>query len=158
MKLSLRSATVLAILGVAFWARPAYSEAKPDFSGTWKLNTQKSDFGTDPMPDSLIAKVEHKNGVFKYVVDGAAGGQTFHEEVELPIDGKEHPGPQGFPGTAMMKWDGPALDFELKRDDGTIVQQGLFKLSSDGKVITREARGKTDDGADNKRLEVYDKQ
>lgn len=158
MKLSLRSAAFVAILGAAFCAGPAYSQAKPDFNGTWKLNTQKSDFGTDTKPDSIVVKVELKNNVFKYVAQGVANGQDFEEEVEIPIDGKEHPGPGGFPGTMMMKWDGPAIAFELKTDDGTVVQAGLFKLSADGKVATREVHGTSPNGGENKRLEVYDKQ
>lgn len=158
MKVSLCSATVVAILGAAFCAGPAYSQGKPDFTGTWKLNARKSDFGTDPAPDSLVAKVEHKNDVFKYVVDGAANGQDFHEELEIPIDGKPHPGPGDFPGTMTMKWDGPVLVFEMKMDDGTVVERGRFQLSADGKVATRESHGKTPDGAESKRREVYDKQ
>jgi hypothetical protein len=158
MRLSLRSATLLAILGAAFCAGPAYSQAKPNFTGTWKLNLKKSDFGTDPGPDSLVAKVEHKNNVFKYSASGTANGQDFQEEAEVPIDGKEHPGPNGFPGTMMVKWDGQTLAFDLKMDDGTVVQQGTFKLSADGKVITREVHGKSQDGTETKRVEVYDKQ
>ena len=158
MKLSLHSAAVFAILGAAFCAGPASSQAKPDFTGTWKLNAQKSDFGAEPAPESFVAKVEHKNNVFKYVVDGSANGQDFHEELETPIDGKEHPGPEGFPGTAMMKWDGSVLDLELKMDDGTLAQQGRMQLSADGKIITRDVHGKTPDGGESKRHEVYDKQ
>jgi hypothetical protein len=158
MKLSLCSATVFAILGAAFCAGPAYSQAKPDFSGTWKLNVKKSDFGTEGGPTSLVVKVEHKNNVFKYVVDGSGGGEDFHQELEIPIDGKEHPGPEGFPGTSMMKWDGEVLVLELKMDDGTVVQQGRMQLSADGKVITRDSHGKSPDGNESKQHEVYDKQ
>ena len=158
MRLSLCSATAFAILGAAFLAGPAYSQAKPDFTGTWKLNPKKSDFGGEPGPDSLVAKVEHKNNVFKYIVDGSANGQDFHEELETPIDGKPHPGPGDFPGTMMMKWDGAVLVFEMKMDDGTIAQQGRMQLSADGKVITRNIQGKGPDGGETKRTEVYDKQ
>ncbi|HXN48504.1 MAG TPA: hypothetical protein VN893_17780, partial [Bryobacteraceae bacterium] len=132
MRLSLCSATAFAILGAAFLAGPAYSQAKPDFTGTWKINTKKSDFGGQPGPDSLVVKVEHKNNVFKYVVDGAAGGQDFHEELETPIDGKPHPGPDGFPGTVVLKWDGSVLVLEMKMDDGTLAQLGRMQLSADG--------------------------
>jgi hypothetical protein len=158
MKLSLCSATTLAILGAAFLAGPAYSQAKPDFTGTWKLNTKKSNFGTEPGPDTLVAKVEHKNNVFKYVVDGTANGQDFHQELDTPIDGKDHPGPEGFPGTVVMKWDGSVLVWDMKMDDGTVVQEGRMQLSADGKVITRNLQGKGPDGGENKSVEVYDKQ
>jgi len=158
MRLSLSSAAVFAILGAAFCAGPAYSQAKPDFTGTWKLNVKKSEFGGEPGPDSLVAKVEQTNNVFKYVVDGSANGQDFHQELETPIDGKEHPGPEGFPGTVMMKWDGPVLVMEMKMDDGTVVYQARIQLSADGKVITRDTHGKNPEGVESKNHEIYDKQ
>ena len=153
----MRLSLLTVILGAALCAG-AYGQAKPDFSGNWKLNVKKSDFGSDPAPDSVVAKVEHKNNVFKYTASGTGGGQDFQEEAEVAIDGKEHPGPNGYPGTMTVKWDGQMLAFEMKMDDGTVVQQGTFKLSADGKVITREVHGKSQDGTENKRVEIYDKQ
>ncbi len=158
MRLFLSSSAVFTILGAAFWAGPAYSQAKPDFTGTWKLNLKNSDFGTDPAPDSLVVRIQHKNGLFKSILDGAVNGQDIHEELEVPIDGKPHPGPGDFPGTMTMKWDGPALVFELKTDDGTIAQKGRFQLSGNGKVATRDVDARSPDGKEGKRREVYDRQ
>ncbi len=158
MTLSLRSAAILGILGAAFCAGPAYSQAKPDFSGTWKLNVQKSDFGSATPLESLTAKVDHKNDVFKYVVDGTVNGQDFHQELAVPIDGKPHPGPGDFPGTMMMKWDGAVIVSEMKMDDGTVVERGRMQISADGKIITRDMTEKTPSGDENKRHEIYEKQ
>jgi hypothetical protein len=157
MTLPLR-ATAFAILAAAFCAAPVWSQAKPNLTGTWKLNPQKSDFGGDSGPDSLVVKVDHKNDILKYTASGSVNGQDFVEEVEIAIDGKEHPAPNGMPGTMMMKWDGPAIAFELKMDDGTVLQKGRVQLSSDGKVMTRNVQGKGPDGGDMKRTEVYEKQ
>jgi hypothetical protein len=35
--------------------------AKPNFSGTWKLNTGKSDFGAMPAPDTRTGKITHED-------------------------------------------------------------------------------------------------
>jgi hypothetical protein len=35
------------------------AQAKTDFSGTWKLNAGKSDFGPMPPPDSMTEKITH---------------------------------------------------------------------------------------------------
>jgi hypothetical protein len=145
------------MLAAAFCAGPLYSQAKPNFSGTWKLNTQKSDFGTDPAPESVTATVEHKNDRFKYVAEGVAGGQPFREEMDVAIDGKEHPAPVDFPSTIMMKWDGSVLVSVLKSDDGVFVMNTKLRLSEDGKVATRQVERKNPEGG-SKRTEVFEKQ
>jgi hypothetical protein len=151
------SATVFSILAAALCAAPLFSQAKPDFTGTWKLNLQKSSFGDDPAPDSLTVVVEHKNNIFKYTADGESNGQPFEQQLEVPVDGKEHPGPADSPGTMMMKWDGPAIVFEMKTDDGEVVARGTLELAADGKTITREVFQNSEDGSEHKRIEVYDK-
>lgn len=145
------------MLAAAFCAGPAYSQAKPDFTGTWKLNTQKSGFGGDPMPESITATVEHKNDRFKYVAEGVAGGQPFHEEVDIAIDGKEHPAPGDFPGTIMVKWDGAVLVSVMKSDDGAFALTARLRLSGDGKVVTRQVERKSPEG-ESKHAEIYEKQ
>jgi hypothetical protein len=156
MTRSVWSATVIAILGAAFCAGPLYSQAKPNFTGNWKLNLEKSNFGEGGGPESLTVAIEHKNDVFKYIAEGEANGQSFREEVELPIDGKDHPGPNGT--SMMMQWEGSAIAFALKNDAGDVIQHGTIELSADGKTTTRSVLQKGDDGSENKRVEVYDKQ
>jgi hypothetical protein len=38
---------------------------KPNFSGVWKLNPAKSEFGKAPAPQSLISTVEHHDPELK---------------------------------------------------------------------------------------------
>jgi hypothetical protein len=45
----------LALLTLAFGLVQA--QAKTDFSGTWKLNASKSDFGPMPPPDTRTDKI-----------------------------------------------------------------------------------------------------
>ena len=43
------------------------AQAKTDFSGTWKLNTGKSDFGPMPPPDSMTQKITHQDPSLKEI-------------------------------------------------------------------------------------------
>ena len=49
----------LALLTLTFALLQA--QAKSDFSGTWKANIGKSDFGPAPPPDSLVSKIVHED-------------------------------------------------------------------------------------------------
>ena len=47
----------LALLALAVGLVQA--QAKSDFSGTWKINAGKTDFGPMPPPDSMTEKITH---------------------------------------------------------------------------------------------------
>ena len=49
----------LALLTLAFGM--AHAQAKPNFTGTWKVNVAKSDFGAMPAPDSRTDKITHED-------------------------------------------------------------------------------------------------
>src|SRR5258707_12832743 len=76
-------------------ARPAAPKAsasagpKPDYSGTWKLNVSKSDFGPLPAPDTRTDTIEHKDPSLKAATsqDGAQGKQEY--TLAITTDGKE---------------------------------------------------------------------
>ncbi len=44
---------------------PSAGGAKPNYSGTWKLNAAKSDFGPIPGPDSRTDVIEHNDPALK---------------------------------------------------------------------------------------------
>ena len=49
----------LGTLLVAVLAAPAQPSAKPDFSGEWKMNLAKSNFGALPPPEFITRNVTH---------------------------------------------------------------------------------------------------
>ena len=64
--------------------------AKPNYSGIWKLNLAKSDYGPVPAPESQVYTIEHKEPSIKIIVDqkgGARGDIKF--TLDLTTDGKE---------------------------------------------------------------------
>jgi len=42
------------------------AQAKPNFSGTWKLNAGKSNFGPMPAPETRTDKITHQDPDLKY--------------------------------------------------------------------------------------------
>ena len=127
------------------------ADSKPNFTGTWELNLQKSDLGGVPIT-KLVVQVEHKDPVLKYTATGTAGGEDFTEVENLSTDGKPTANSQG---TVKAYWDGTILVVETTGPDGQPVDASRLALSPDGKTMTREYERKTADPQ--KRHDVYDK-
>lgn len=105
MRASLRTALVFAMLAGAVAAAD-----KPNFSGDWKMNAAKSDFGPLPPPTSLTRKVTHAEPSLSIVEEqqSALGDQnttrnytTDGKEVTFLVNGAE------VKGSAV--WDGETL-------------------------------------------------
>jgi hypothetical protein len=62
----------------------AYSQTKPNYSGTWRLNVAESDFGDKriALPDSLVWTLQQRTGHLRYTVERARQGKkssfTYH--------------------------------------------------------------------------------
>jgi len=115
----------------------AAGQSKPDFSGTWKADIGKSNFGPMPAPQSATLKVEHKDPHFKMVSTtvGDAGERTF--ELTFTTDGKEC---TNFVGNtevkSVLKWEGETLLMEHKASGGEVVVKDKWTLSEGGTVLT----------------------
>src|SRR5882762_9545504 len=91
------------------------AQQKPDFSGTWKLNVAKSDFGVLGGPDSRTDVITHKDPSLSDSVtaDGAQGKQQY--TANYTTDGKEalnKIGPREVKST--LKWAGSNLAISSK--------------------------------------------
>jgi hypothetical protein len=116
------------------------AQAKTDFSGTWKINATKSDFGPMPPPDSMTEKITHQDPDLKANVattGGAMGDMTY--DVSYSTDGKETTNTvAGNDFKSSAKWEGDELviDTKGKFNDNEFTSQDRWALSSDGKTIT----------------------
>jgi len=149
---TLRKLFVFAALAAGAVALAA--DTKPDFTGTWKLNVDKSDLGGAPIT-ALVVTVDHKEPVFKLTAKGTAGGEDFEETESFTTDGK--PSEDSHGGTVKCQWEGATLAIEGTTPDGTPFEHARLSISADGKTVTRDAVQKTDEG-EQKRHEIYDKQ
>jgi len=115
------------------------AQAKTDFSGTWKLNAGKSDFGQMPAPDSMTQKITHQDPSLKVNVASTGGMGDMTYDFSYTTDGKEcvnHMGDNEFKST--LKWDGDDLVVDIKGSFGgtDFTAKDRWTLSGDGKTLT----------------------
>jgi hypothetical protein len=151
----LRQIYAILLLGAA-----AFAQSQPNFSGTWKLNVAKSDFGMMPAPENRTDVIAHTaDGIQdKVSAKNQQGQQDF--TVNFKTDGTESANKAGERDVKMSaKWDGPVLVVTTKLDvQGTeIVIQAKWTLSEDGATLSQAAHVTTPMGEMDQKA-VYEKQ
>jgi len=141
-----------AIVAAACFAAPA--DSKPDFSGDWKLNVDKSNFGPMPGPESSTRKIVHKDpdvAVTTTQTGGPQGDMT--TDVKFTTDGKEVTNVIKTPnGDIEIKttgtWDGKDIktNNKLNIQGMDITSEERMALSDDGKVLTNTQKISTPQG------------
>jgi hypothetical protein len=128
-----------ALIATSLFLAASQAQAAPNFSGEWKMNSVKSDFGQVPMPDLLTRTIKHSDPVLEISTHqkGSQGERT--TQLKYTTDGKEciNKLPSGdAKGTA--KWQGSSLVVEssLEVQGGTSKQRETWTLSDGGKVLT----------------------
>ena len=139
---------------------PTSIASRPNFSGTWKLNVEKSDFGPLPGPESETEVIEHTDPTIKLAVarKGPDGAQNYN--LVLAIDGKEQVhkvGDQDVKTTAQ--WDGSALVVltKLMFQDNEVQIKSNYTLSPDGKTVNVAAHLSSPMGEADQKL-IFEKQ
>ncbi|GIU73247.1 MAG: hypothetical protein KatS3mg004_0334 [Bryobacteraceae bacterium] len=113
---------------------------KPNFSGVWKLNNAKSDFGPMPAgPEKFERTIDHNDPSLKMTTVQAFQGQERTNEMEYTIDGKEKTieTPMG-PVKVTPVWKGDNLEITVSREiqGNQIKSVETWSLSEDGKTLT----------------------
>ena len=122
----------------------AQTKLTPNFSGYWKLNPEKSDFGGAPAPDSAGYVIRHTGAklAFDYIQELRTS------RVEITTDGQERMTDSNDEAEVWTRafWDGPVLVFEARQKArpahpaSGIRWTSRWKLSPDGKTFTIERR------------------
>jgi hypothetical protein len=117
----------------------AVAQQKPDFSGTWKLNVAKSDFGALPGPESRTDVITHKDPSLSVNVtqEGADGKQQY--TANYTTDGKEAVNQiSGRDVKSTLKWAGSTLSMtsKLVYNGAEVTGELTWTLSADGKTRT----------------------
>jgi hypothetical protein len=132
--------TGLILAGLLFLAASASAQGKPNFSGDWKLNASKSNFGQMPAPTSLTQKITHADPSLKVQTAQSGDFGDINSDFSFTTDGKECQNAIGdmFKMTSTVKWDGDILLFDSKMDIQGNAMSGTDKwsLSPDGKTLT----------------------
>ncbi len=124
------------IVAVGFLALPAI--AKPNFTGSWKLVADKSDFGPMPIPEKYEQVVNHADPDVKVKVTQVSQQGEATGELNYNTEGKEIA--NQFRGAAMKsvaKWDGDAMlvDSKLDFQGNEVTLSDKWELSGDGKTL-----------------------
>jgi hypothetical protein len=118
----------------------ALAADKPDFSGDWKMDADKSVFGPMPPPTSMSCKIDHKDPDLSIVQtqSGAQGDQVLN--FKYSTDGKETTNSlMGNDVKSKAAWEGKTLIVTSSLDAGgnAIKFVSKYSLSDDGKTLTQ---------------------
>jgi hypothetical protein len=145
------STFLVALCATAIPAR-AHSVRKPDFSGTWSLNTQESKIAKGAPPQAEVVKIAESRSSITITLT-VGGKQTTHS---YDVSGKEkvERTPSGAPPASQTvskaSWAGPNLTTELIiRLTNPLIgnveiehSRETWTLSSDGNALTRVTESK----------------
>lgn len=114
--------------------------ARSDFSGTWRLNATRSDYGPFPAPERRTDVIDHRNSTLKVTrTEVPSGGRERTAEWTCTTEGAECTNVIGANEMkSVVRWDGPVLVIDTKT---TYNQQPAaigdrWTLSPDGRVLT----------------------
>jgi hypothetical protein len=115
------------------------------FVGTWTLNTAKSAFDANhnPKGGTMVFELdEHGHYVMKAAGVSSDGRQIAERPQCFILDGAPHPLPD-LPDLIAVatRPTTNALHGEVRRQDGSIVGQGDYVVSADGRTLTATATG-----------------
>ena len=143
--MKLRTSAALMIAAIVYLCSSiATAQTKPDFSGSWKMNREKSKFERGG-PDGLLIKIDHKEPSFveDWKISTPNGERSF--QAKYTTDGKEtEQEVMGRTAKTSAKWDGDALVIEFKTEGGFFKRK--ITLSADGKTITKVVTQSGDNG------------
>ncbi len=130
------SALVVAVLASSFTALAA---DVPNFTGEWKMNVAKSNFGAMPAPDLMTRSIKHSDPSLEITTHqkGARGEST--TELKYTTDGKPAVNKvRGSDAKGTARWEGDTLVIEswLEVQGAEIKGKETWALSGGGKTLT----------------------
>ena len=116
----------------------AWTQTRPNFSGTWKLNAAESDFSDKriAVPDRLVWKLQQQGDDLKYSVEAERQGKKNAYNLEVRIGGE--PFESDAAGIVSVKWTGDSLAVDTlynPDNDRRSSMEEIWTLSEDGKKL-----------------------
>jgi hypothetical protein len=142
----MKRASILALSLIAFIG-VATAADKPNFSGEWKMDAAKSNFGQLPPPASFVRKIQHKDPSLIIIEEQTANGMQSTTTRSVTTDGK--------PTTLQLNsiaaicsavWDGSDVIASTAMDAAGLKFTDRMSLSADGKVLTSKVQIVTPQG------------
>lgn len=137
-------ASMLLLVLLPALAAAAQPQPTPNFSGYWKLDQEKSNFGGGPEPESAGYAIRHIGAklTFDYTQDSKTS------RVEVTTDGQEHMTDSNDEAEVWTRafWEGPVLVFEARQKARPahpapgVKWTSHWRLSPDGQTLTIDRR------------------
>jgi hypothetical protein len=137
---------------------PLSAQQKPNFSGNWKINQVKSNFGGVPAPDTFTRKIVQTDT--SITIDEEQGTPVGLQQTtrKMTTDGKESTFDVGGADVkATAHWEDSTLVAITKVDVLGMTYNDRMSLSPDGKTLTSVVKLDTPQGALDITV-VFDKQ
>ena len=150
------AAVLAAALVVA--GAPLRAQQKPNFSGNWKINQVKSNFGGVPAPETFTRKIVQTDS--SITIDEVQSSPLGEQQTsrKMTTDGKESTFDVGGADVkATANWEGSTLIAITKVDVLGMTYNDRMSLSPDGKTLTSVVKLDTPQGALDITV-VFDKQ
>src|SRR5436190_21076819 len=100
------------VIMAAICAAAVFAADKPDYSGDWKINLDKSNFGPMPPPTTMTRKIVQKDNSMTINTTQTGPTGDMNNDMTFTTDGKENVNklktPQGeIEVKTAATWDGP---------------------------------------------------
>ena len=134
-----RVQTILFLLAVGLSAAAQGPQSKPDFSGMWVFNAQKSSLKV-PAPTSMTLRIEQKDPQISFVRKQVYGDQSFDWKLDAATDTQKEvvQDSPGYTTASKVYWQGTALvvDSTMTASDGTKISDVVtYSLEDGGKFL-----------------------
>jgi hypothetical protein len=134
--------------------------AADNFTGTWKLNLQMSQYSPGPPPRSLTSRVELMGDTINFTFDGydANGKSITPGEITIKLDGKDYPIAEdpARDTISMKKIDDYTME-ETNKKGGKVTTVTRTVYAKDGKSRTATTTGMTTDGQKVNNVAFFDR-
>ena len=130
---------LMALVPAALRAQGQQTPSKPNLSGTWVFDAQKSSLKVPP-PTTLTLKIVQNDPKISLARTQVYGDQNFDWKLDIVADGQKEVVQKSALYTAniRMYWEGNSLvlDQKITASDGTkATDQVTYSLSDDGRTL-----------------------
>lgn len=139
---------VLMVLSLFSFGTLAEAQNKPNVSGTWKMNAEKTKFEQGG-PQDITIKFDQQGSTLNETLTLTNDQGERSANLSYNMEGKETQQQfEGRPIKTTAKWEGDSLVIEFKNEEG----MGLLRkitVSSDGKTMTMAVKRSNPNGSIN---------